>query len=277
MTYVADPGGGFVGNHLTAAALEQLRPAAYNVGRIATVGTPQQTGTYYISQGSGWEPMASVRVLAQSGAPLILPSSGSSNATGQITLTTALPYQPSGTVQIYLPSGVVTAGSQGTGAGMYSVIFSSTTVCQLTGTGIVTANAAYTQTTATSLALVNVSVPAGAMGGNGKLGITGLWNTVNNANAKTVSQTFAANGPAGSIASSVNSRFFVEVQNRGSTGAQVISPTSFSTQFGANANPAIYGTVDTTVAQPVSFSANIATATDYIILEGYTVELRPLA
>jgi hypothetical protein len=57
MAYIADPGGGYVGNYLTAAALEAQRPAAYNVGRIATVGTPQQTGTYYISAGNGWQPL----------------------------------------------------------------------------------------------------------------------------------------------------------------------------------------------------------------------------
>ncbi|OXE37469.1 MAG: hypothetical protein CGW95_01390, partial [Phenylobacterium zucineum] len=103
-------------------------------------------------------------ILAQTAVPVILPSSGSSNATGQITLTTALPYQPSGTVQIYLPTGVVTAGSAGTGAGLYSVVFSTTAICQIQGTGIVTANGAYTQTTAADLTLATVTVPGGAMG-----------------------------------------------------------------------------------------------------------------
>jgi lysophospholipase L1-like esterase len=73
MTYAADTaGGGFIGNHLTVAALEALRPAAYHVGRIATVGTPGQTGTYYISQGNGWQPVAA------------LATDSSGNATGLV-------------------------------------------------------------------------------------------------------------------------------------------------------------------------------------------------
>jgi hypothetical protein len=58
MTYRGDAGGGYAGHHLTVAALEALRPAADNAGRIATVGTPGITATYYISQGAGWQPIA---------------------------------------------------------------------------------------------------------------------------------------------------------------------------------------------------------------------------
>jgi lysophospholipase L1-like esterase len=57
MTYRGEAMGGFIGNHLTVAALEALRPAADNVGRIATVGTPGQTAQYYGSMGNGWAPL----------------------------------------------------------------------------------------------------------------------------------------------------------------------------------------------------------------------------
>lgn len=55
MPYRGEAMSGFAGHHLTVAALEALRPAADNVGRIATVGTPGDTAAYHISQGNGWE------------------------------------------------------------------------------------------------------------------------------------------------------------------------------------------------------------------------------
>jgi hypothetical protein len=54
MTYRGDAGGGYAGHHLTVAALEALRPAADNAGRVATVGTPGVTAAYYMSAGGGW-------------------------------------------------------------------------------------------------------------------------------------------------------------------------------------------------------------------------------
>jgi hypothetical protein len=60
MTYRGDSMGGFIGHHLSVAALEALRPAADNAGRIATVGTPGQTAAYYVSAGNGWVPVATL-------------------------------------------------------------------------------------------------------------------------------------------------------------------------------------------------------------------------
>lgn len=52
MAYRGFSGGGFVGNHLTAALLEQLRPAADNAGRHATVGDPTTVAAPHVSDGT---------------------------------------------------------------------------------------------------------------------------------------------------------------------------------------------------------------------------------
>ncbi len=55
MAYRGFSGGGFVGNHLTTALLEQLRPAADNAGRHATVGDPSTRAAPYTSDGESWK------------------------------------------------------------------------------------------------------------------------------------------------------------------------------------------------------------------------------
>lgn len=216
-------------------------------------------------------------ILDQSAVPRILPSSGSSNATGQITLTTALPYQPSGVVYIYLPAGVVTGGSAGTGAGMYPVIFSSTTVAQIQGTGIVTANGAYTQVT-TAVTMATLTIPGGAMGANGTLRFDAEWAWPNNANTKTITHALAGTvmfyGINGSYpTTNTNGRASARIRNR---GAQNQNTSLQFTNASQNGNP-VYSTIDTSVNQNLTFTGQLAVATDYIILEGYTVEVLPEA
>lgn len=210
--------------------------------------------------------------LAQSGTPVILPSSGSSNASGQITLTTALPYQPSGTVGLYLPAGVVTAGSQGTGAGVYQVVFSSTTVAQVQGTGITTANGAYTQDT-TTVTLASVVVPGGSMGPNGMLRIGPQWSFPNNANAKSINVLLGGQGVAAwSDTTTLQESRDVRVRNRGSQASQVSTDWL---SYGNGAVAAKLRNVDTSLNQAVTLTAALAVVTDYVILEGYTVEVLP--
>lgn len=205
-------------------------------------------------------------VLSQGAAPIILPSSGSSNASGQITLTTALPYTPTGVVQVYLPAGVVTGDATG---GLYRAAFSSTTVCQLAGSPA-TANAAFTQSTSV-VTLASMAVPAGAMGQNGALRIEPLWSMPNNANVKTAiislgGTTFSS---LGSTTIAQDSRT-VRIRNRGAEAVNVGFVSGATFTFAPN-----YGTVDTSANQSLLLRAQLAVATDYMILEGYAVELLP--
>jgi hypothetical protein len=207
-------------------------------------------------------------VLAQTGVPTILPSSGSSNATGQITLTTALPSQPAGTVQVWMPAGVVVGDATG---GLYPAVFSSASVCQLVGNPV-TANAAYTQTTS-AVGLVSVSVPGGVMGANGSLRISPQWTIPNNANNKTMTARFGGQSAAVWLDTTVvQETRDVRIRNRGSLLAQI---TSSFVGYATTSTAPISLTVDTSQAQAAVLQAQLAVATDYVILEAYTVEVLP--
>jgi len=58
MPYRGFSGGGFVGNFLSTTLLEQLRPAADNAGRQATVGSPSTSAAPYRSDGNSWKAVA---------------------------------------------------------------------------------------------------------------------------------------------------------------------------------------------------------------------------
>lgn len=58
MPYRGFSGGGFVGNFLSTTLLEQLRPAADNAGRQATVGNPATRAAPYRSDGESWKAVA---------------------------------------------------------------------------------------------------------------------------------------------------------------------------------------------------------------------------
>lgn len=221
---------------------------------------------------------AVARRLSASAVAAILPSSGSSNATGQITLTTALAAQPVGTVSIYLPAGVVTAGSQGSGAGLYQATFSSTTVCQLTGTGIVTGNAAYTQTT-NEVALVTTSIPAGAMGLNG--GVRAYASTTNNNSGGNKSIRLRLGGLAGTtyysvvVTTTLSNQFERGIRNRNSAASQVGSNSPTATGAGSSSGALVTSTVDTSASVDLVFSGQLAVATDYLVYEYSEVWLLP--
>lgn len=207
--------------------------------------------------------------LDSSAVAVILPSSGTSNATGLITHTTALPVQPTGTVKVFLPTGVVTAGSQGTGAGLYDATYSSTTACQLTGTGIVTANAAYTQVT-TEVAMATTTVPA-PWGVNGGIEVRTVWSVNNSVNNKTPRWRLGGIGGTAFFGTALTtSATFSDarrVRNRNSASVQVGSANVGANAFGGSTGALVTGALDTTAAQDLVFTGQLAVATDYIILE----------
>lgn len=224
--------------------------------------------------------------IAQSAIPVVLPSSGTITA-GVLSALTALPTQYAG-CWMYFPAGA----SLPSGAGLYWVVPSSTTGGQIytafqnTGNAftpyipsspvaITSGGAAYTQTTAVDIPLVNINVPGGMMGANGKLRCVQDNRTVNNANAKSV--RFLLNGQqfSGAIpyASGAAGKLLRELTNRGVQNAQIAIATSSPTCYGIAS--ALDLTVDTSVNQPLTFTAQLTVATDYLVLEGFTVEVLP--
>jgi len=229
-------------------------------------------------------------VLAQSAIPVILAPNGTVATNGTITLGTALPTIYA-SAWVYLPAGAVVGGF----AGLYFATFSSTTVGVITTTynsaggsftpyiatgtsAAVGSNSAYTQTTASDITLANITVPGGLMGANGVLRTKYLSSLANNVNTKTVKSTFS--GTAFSIETqTANSSGSVayEIRNRGVATSQTAFAAGLNAGSGSGftSGGALMTAINTAADQPLAFTGQLAVATDYIVLEGFTVEVLP--
>ena len=189
-------GGSYVGDYASAAALESGAPAASNDGNIGTV-----TNSLYMSDGVAWRPMVTYvsslayaegsplpatytqaqldalllgrgNVISRASRPIIRPSSGSSNASGEITMTTSL--NASWTIPgssmpcwIYLPASVVTAIAV---PQLHAGVITAANKVQLNGNPT-TANTSYTTDAASFLPLHTFTLTANEFGANGELEI----------------------------------------------------------------------------------------------------------
>ena len=228
-------------------------------------------------------------ILAQSAVPVCLAPNGTIATNGTVTLGTALPTTYSGGIWLRFPANAVSGDSTG---GLYWTIMSSTTVGVVyagevdtatefvpyigsTAGGAVTgSNSAYTQTTAADVTLVNVTVPGGAMGANGATRLSVLrFVFPNNANAKTLAAKFGSSyfGINNTTTTSSGQGYIASIRNRGVLTRQVAAAANADT----GTNAATYTSVNTANDQPMTISCLLATATDYIVLEGFTVEVLP--
>lgn len=215
-------------------------------------------------------------ILAQSATPIILLSAATAiSATGAITGLTALPYQPSGVVRVYC------FAQAGLAAGLYYATFSSTSACQLyldaaatvTPQGI-TPGAYASGTTAVNL--VSVTVPGGSMGANGAVRHEANWGTSNSAGQKTLAANFGAQQlygvPQTTIAAFRPNGVF---RNRGSQSVQLVTGGTLQTAFTSTGTASSQTNVNTALDQAFTFTGQLAAAADFIILEGFTIEVLP--
>ena len=229
----------------------------------------------------------------QSAVPVILPSSGTIT-NGVLSALTALPTAYGG-AWMYFPAGA----SLPSGAGLYWVSSVTTTGGNITTTFanaaaaftpdipsnpvlITSGGAAYTQTIGSDITLANVTVPGGSMGSNGA-----LRTNVNHTLAATTGSKLVSiklGGQAHSIWTSASAGITNVVshrvlRNRGVLNAQMsdFADTGYAGFGNGTFTPAVkYPTpVNTAADQPLTITANISTNTDYIVLEGFTVEVLP--
>lgn len=130
--------------------------------------------------------------------------------------------------------------------------------------------------TTTETTLATIAVPANAMGPNGVLRVTTYWSHTNNANTKTLRTKFGGAtlvSPAPTASST--SRHLIEVANRNATNSQIVPPNALATSsaFGASGTAFSTFAIDTTAAQNITLTGQLANAADTITLEGYLVEL----
>lgn len=213
------------------------------------------------------------RIAQQNVALYVLPSGTMNTIDGDLTLGTALDAQPTGTIRVYV------AASAGLSAGNLYATFSSTTACQLwtdaaATTKPVTVAGAYTGATG-SVTLDTYTIPAGAMGANGKVEIFTMWNCNNDATAKTAGVTFGGSTictlTITSLAACVDQR---TILNRAHTGRQVVNPAGATSYGTTTVHPQKFA-IDTTAAVTVTIVCNKAGADDYIGLHATFIDLFP--
>jgi hypothetical protein len=230
------------------------------------------------------------RTLATSGIPVMVANSGTIATNGTVTLGTALP-TTYGAAFCYFPASAVSGDSTG---GIYYVVFSSTTVGVVyagkygvangvgsvaftpvipsgTLTAVTGSNSAYTGST-TETTFINVNVPAGDIGNNGQIVVTCNWATNNSAGAKTgaVYLGGTAVGSSSSYTTSTGGSSMNSIRNRGVLNAQISQLIG-----GAATGASVYTSIDTSVNKAITITGDLATATDNVILEGFTIQLLP--
>ncbi len=224
-----------------------------------------------------------------SAVPVILPSSGSFSTNGALTLTTALNYTfPA--AYLYFPAGAICSGST---AGLYYTVMSSTTagtvynntyssgrpsvIASPTTYTCGTGPGPYTQTTGSAIALVTYSVNGNLMGAYGGLGLDEQWGFANSSNTKTFTTTFGGSTLLNLTATTTASaEWKTWVFNTGSLSTQVANPAGLG-GFGTAVGNNLHLTVNTANAQNVVVSGQLATATDFIVLERAILTLYPQA
>lgn len=262
------------GGNASATLVEGQAPVAASSGTV--VSNPALTGV----------PQASRSLVANWGCPVILPSSGSIGNNGALTLTTAL-YKTFANCWMYFPANAIVAGSA---AGIYFVQMSSTTAGTIfnnvlasgapsipaSPTAFVTTGpGAYAQQTSTA-SLVTLPILGGSMGANGAISIDCGFAMINNANAKQSQITFG--GSAFATYSPASQNWWGvkrTIQNSGVTNIQEIiaAATSNSSDIGSSSAAVSALAINTANTQNLVFTAQIGTATDYIVLSRATVEL----
>lgn len=245
-------------------------------------------GVWYSRSGIAQIP----QVLAQTSVPAILVGlNGATDSVavgGLLTFSTALAANP-GNCWVYLPAGMVSGRSDGWHYG----VGASTTTIQLKDHFVangadftpfistVTANAvgtaaAIAQTTATDIQMFGVTMPGGSLGRNGQVRITVGMSSTNNANAKPVKFFLDGSSFAGGGITLANIAGFNLVRgfsNRGALNSQVSAASSAIGSF--SNTTAVFTTVDTSVDKVLRVTAQIAVATDNIVMETFLIEMMP--
>jgi hypothetical protein len=233
------------------------------------------------------------KIVAQTAIPIVLAPNGTIATNGTVTLGTALP----GIFKdawCFFPANAVSGDTTG---GLYYCKFTSTTVgtvyagkvgnatgasvafvptdpdAVVTPVVVTGSNSAYTQTTGSAITLLNVPITGGLMGFSGAIRISAICSNNNSAGNKILSQqlsSFVFYTQTVTTTTVINNTNYV--RNRGD---QTVQLGYTSAGLGAGTGGIVYGTIDTTATQALTITAQIATATDYLLLEGFTIEVMP--
>lgn len=223
-------------------------------------------------------------LIDQSSVPVGIAPTGAVAANGALTLGTALPATYSSGIWLYLPAAAAYTLSP---AGIYWCVMTSTTEGTiynnlLTGvptiptslTAIVDArgSTAYTGAT-TEVALITVAVPGGVVGANGSIKMDFEGSHLSSAGAKTyVIKGGAATWLSSAATTTACARYMPIVRNEGSAAVNVSTGV---TAMGLGARTVLLTAVDTSANFNITFNGTLAVDTDYMLYEGFSVQIQP--
>jgi hypothetical protein len=216
-----------------------------------------------------------------SGLPFVMPANGNITSTsGGITVGTAFDYII-GPSYAYFPANALNASSA---AGWYYTVWSSTTVgiiyaetytngsAQIPAypSTLTTVVAAYTQVTAFDVVGPNFVIPGGYLGNNGVIEFSRSVNNNNSAGGKIYSVYFGGTVQQG-LTQTTNPKYGIygTIRNRGIETRQLSVSGSTGDPGAASSLPK--SAIDTRSDQIISFTMQLAVATDYAITEGHHV------
>lgn len=128
--------------------------------------------------------------------------------------------------------------------------------------------------TTSETTLVTITIPGSAMGPNGSLRIMPITSCTNNANAKTFRIRVAGNSVQSvSLANAAGFQTMTIIRNRNSASSQMIHQSS--TAFSATGTAMVTTAVDTNSDFQITITGQLATSTDTLTVEGYSVEILP--
>ena len=218
-----------------------------------------------------------------SALPFVMPASGNITSTsGAITTGTGFDYVI-GPSYSYFPTGALYAASP---AGWYYTVWSAATLgtvyanTYLNGnaqipaspTPLTTVVAAYTQATGFDVIGPAFIVPANAMGPNGCIEWHRVVNNNTSAGAKTYNTFLGATNFQG-FAQTTNPKEggMGVIRNRGHVARQAAANAAHGDNNNASGITKL--TIDTTAAQVFGFGIQLATATDYAMIESHGIKV----
>lgn len=229
-------------------------------------------------------PPEPITVISSSGIPFIKAPSGTMGNNGAVSAMTALPKTYSGGAYLWLPAGAVAAGVPASATWYWFVassttagtVYNSTYTSGVPRTGSLTAFSttgpgAFTGDTGT-VTSVSVTVPANAMGPNGRLEIQAA-NLQNGTGGNKVYNIRLSTLQCWNITLTTHTGTtqHCSVTNRGKTNVQSASYLYGHSSGSGGTAFATDGALDTTTDLTVTFTIATAVATDYSVLENHRV------
>jgi len=172
-------------------------------------------------------------------------------------------------------SGTLPIANGGTGATTAQDAMAALKGVYIVGASAV-ASATHTGTTAETT-IATVTIPANAMGANGRIEVEAVWGFSSGGapGTRTVRHKFGGSGIHTQAAASTTQTYSVEcgVANRNATNSQVARNTATAGGWGSTTSAITTLAIDTTVSVNFTFTCQLADAGDSAILHSYCVKL----